>query len=30
MTSRLYEGGFNIYYGLSTRTAIHVVLINVA
>jgi hypothetical protein len=29
MTSRLYEGGFNIHYGLSTRTAVHVILINV-
>ncbi len=29
MTNRLYEGGFNTYYGLSTRTAIHVILINV-
>ena len=28
MTSRLYEGGFNIHYGLSTRTAVHVILIN--
>ena len=29
MISRLYEGGFNMHYGLSTRTAIHVILINV-
>ncbi len=29
MTCRLFEGGFNTHYGLSMRTAIHVVLFNV-